>query len=68
MLTDDARCTLKITSTIAKPKAAINEKMILFSSKADLNLKKKLAKCYIWSKLRKVDQKYLDSLKYGAGE
>jgi hypothetical protein len=42
----------------------------LFISKLDLNLRKKLVKCYIWSialygaetwTLRKVDQKYLES-------
>ena len=47
-------------------------KKILFISKLDLNLKKKLVKCYIWSvvfygaknwTLRKVDRKYLKSFK-----
>ena len=42
----------------------------LFTNKLDLNLRKKLIKCYIWSitlwdaetwTLRKVDQKYLES-------
>jgi hypothetical protein len=42
----------------------------LFTSKLDLNLRKRLVKCYIWSialygaemwTLRKVDQKYLES-------
>jgi hypothetical protein len=42
----------------------------LFTSKLDLNLSKKLVKCYIWSitlcgaetwTLGKVDQKYLES-------
>jgi hypothetical protein len=42
----------------------------LFTSKLDLNLRKKLVKCYIWSialygaetwTLRKIDQKYLES-------
>ena len=42
----------------------------LFTSKLDLNLRKKLVKCYIWSRvfygvetwtLRKVEQKYLGS-------
>jgi hypothetical protein len=41
-----------------------------FSNKLDLNLRKKLVKCYIWSialcgaetwTLRKIDQKYLES-------
>ena len=49
----------------------------LFTSKLDLNLRKKLIKCYIWSMalygaetwtLRAADQKYLESLKCGAGE
>jgi hypothetical protein len=51
-------------------KAAFNKKEIFFSSKLDLNLKKKLVKCYIWSitlcsaeiwTLMKLDQKYLES-------
>jgi hypothetical protein len=46
------------------------EKTTLFTSKLDLNLRKKLTKCYIWSvalygaetwTLRKVDQKYMES-------
>jgi hypothetical protein len=50
-------------------KAAFNKKKkTLFTSKLDLNLRKKLVKCYIWSivlygaetwRLWKVDQKYL---------
>jgi hypothetical protein len=44
--------------------AAFNKKKTLFTSKLDLNLRKKLVKCYIWSivlygaetwTLRKVD-------------
>jgi hypothetical protein len=51
-------------------KAAFNKKTTLFTSKLDLELRKKLVKCYIWSKalygaetwtLRKLDQKYLES-------
>ena len=30
-------------------KAAFNKKKALFTSKLDLNLKKKLVNCYIWS-------------------
>jgi hypothetical protein len=46
------------------------EKKTLFTSKLDLNLRKKLVNCYIWSialygaetwTLRKVDLKYLES-------
>ena len=51
-------------------KAAFNKKKTLFTSKLDLNLRKKLIKCYIWSTafygaetwtLRAADQKYLES-------
>ena len=50
-------------------KAAFNKKKTLFTSKLDLNLRKKLVKCYIWSMafygaenwtLRAADQKYLE--------
>jgi hypothetical protein len=69
MITNDARCTREITSRIAMAKAAFNKKT-LFTNKLDLNLRKKLVKCYIWSialygaetwTLRKGDQKYLES-------
>jgi hypothetical protein len=69
MITNDARCS-EIKSRIAMAKAAFNKKKNLFTSKLDLNLRKKLVKCYIWSialygaetwTLRKVDQKYLES-------
>jgi hypothetical protein len=69
MITNDARCTREIKSRIATAKAAFNKKNTLFTSKLDLNLRKKLVKCYIWSialygaemwTLRKVDQKYLE--------
>ena len=51
-------------------KAAFSKKTTLFTSKLDLNLRKKLMKCYIWSMalygaetwtLRVADQKYLES-------
>ena len=51
-------------------KAAFNKKTTLFTSKLELNWRKKLVECYIWSKalygdepwtLRKVDQIYLES-------
>ena len=51
-------------------KAAFNKKKALFSSTLDLELRKKLVKCYIWSialygaengTLRAVDQKHLES-------
>jgi hypothetical protein len=52
-------------------KAAFNKKRILFTSTLDLELRKKLVKCYIWSivlygaetwTLRIVDQKHMKSL------
>ena len=70
ILTDDGRCTCEIKSRIAMAKAAFNKKKTLFTSKLDLNLRKKLVKCYIWSMasygaetwtLRAADQKYLES-------
>ena len=70
MLTNDGRCTCEMKSRTAMEKAAFNKKKTLFTSKLDLNLKKKLGKCYIWSMalygaetwtLRAADQKYLES-------
>jgi len=77
ILTNDGRCTREIKSRIAMAKAALNKKKALFTSKLDLNLRKKLVKCYIWGMalygaetwtLRAADQKYLENLKCGAGE
>jgi hypothetical protein len=48
MLTNDGRCTCEIKSRITMAKAAFN-KRALFTSTFDLNLRKKLVKCYIWS-------------------
>jgi hypothetical protein len=50
-------------------KGAFNKTKALFPSKFDVNLRKKLVKCYIWNialygaetwTLRKIDQKYLE--------
>jgi hypothetical protein len=49
LLTDDGRCTCEIKSRISIAKTAFNKKKNLFTSKLDLNLRKKLVKCYIWS-------------------
>jgi hypothetical protein len=49
MITNDARYTYEIKSRIAMAKAAFNRKKTLFTSKLDLNVRKKLVKCYIWS-------------------
>ena len=64
------RCTCEIKSRIVTAKAAFNKKKTLLTSKLDLNLRKKVVKCYIWSTalygaetwtLREADQKYLES-------
>jgi hypothetical protein len=47
MLTNDGRCTCEIKSRIAMAKAAFNKKKTLFTRKLDLNLRKKLLKCYV---------------------
>jgi hypothetical protein len=43
MVTNDARCTCEIKSRVAVARAAFNKKT-LFTSKLDLNLKKKTSK------------------------
>ena len=48
MITNDARCTRETKSRIALAEAAFDKKKPLFTSKLDLNLRKKLVKCYIW--------------------
>ena len=69
VLTNDGWCTCEINSRTAMAKAAFNKKKTLFISKLDLDLRKKLVKCYIWSMalygaetwtLRAADQKYLE--------
>jgi hypothetical protein len=49
VLTDYGRCTCETKSRIALAKAAYNKKRALFTSKMDLELRKKLVKCHIWS-------------------
>jgi hypothetical protein len=67
-MTNDARYQREIKSKIAMEKTALNRKKTIFKRKLDLNLKKKIVKCYVWSiglygaengTLRKVHQKYL---------
>jgi len=71
ILTNDGRCTCEIKCRIAMAKAAFNKKRTLFTGILDLELRKKLVKCYIWSialygaetwTLRVVDQKHLESI------
>jgi hypothetical protein len=61
--------TREIKFRIVMVKAAFNNKKTQFTSQVDLNLRKKLAKCYIWSTalygaetwtLQKVNQKHLE--------
>ena len=72
ILADDGKCTCEITSSIAMAKAAFKKKKKknLFTSKLDLNMRKKLVKCYVWSMalygaetwtFRAADQKRLES-------
>jgi hypothetical protein len=58
-------------------KEVFNKEKTFATRKFDLNLSKKLVKCYSWSitfynaviwTLRKVDQKYWNILKYDVGE
>jgi hypothetical protein len=77
MLTNDGRCTCEIKSRIAMVKAAFIKKRALFTSNMDLELRKKLVKCYIWRialygaetwTIRAVDQKHLVLEKDGEGQ
>ena len=70
ILTNDGRCTCEIKYRIAMAKAAFSKERALFTSTLDLELMKKLVKCYICSialcgaetgTLRAVDQKNLES-------
>ena len=49
MVTNDARCIQEITSRTAMAKTASKKKKTLFTTNLDLNLRKKLVKCYILS-------------------
>lgn len=48
-IANNGRYTREIKSMIIMSKAAINKEESLFTNKLDLNIKKKLIKCYIWS-------------------
>jgi len=49
ILANDVRCTCEIKCSFAMAKAAFNKKRTFFTSTLDLELRKKLVKCYIWS-------------------
>jgi len=70
ILTDDGKCTFEIKYRIAMAKATFKKKRALSTNILDLELRKKLVKCYIWSialygaeiwALRAKDQKHLGS-------
>ena len=46
---NDGRCTCEIKCRIAMAKAAFKKKTAEFTSTLDLELRKKLVKCYVWS-------------------
>jgi hypothetical protein len=69
VITNDTRCTCGIKSMIFMTKATINKNKTVFTSKLDLNLKKKLVQYDIWCiavhgaeiwTLGEVDQKCLE--------
>ena len=69
ILTNDGRWTCEIKCGIAMAKAAFNKKRAVFTGTLDLELRKKLVKCYIWSialygaetwTLQAVEQKHLE--------
>jgi hypothetical protein len=75
ILINDGKYTCENKLRIAMAKAAFNKKRTLFTSTLDLELRKKLVKCYVWNialydaktwTLRAVDQKPLEILKSGA--
>jgi hypothetical protein len=41
-------CTREIKARIAMAKATFNKKNTFFTSKLDLELRRKLVKCYVW--------------------
>jgi hypothetical protein len=69
-LTNDRSCTSEIKCRIAIVEPAFNKRKASFTNTLDLELRKKLVKCYILSivvygaetwTLRAVDQKHLES-------
>ena len=49
MTTGDGGRTREIKSRIARGKVAFSKNSILLTYQLDLNLRKKIVKCYIWS-------------------
>jgi len=70
ILTNNGRCSCENKCRIAMAKGAFNKKKTLFTGTLDLELRKKLVKCYTWSialygvetwTLRAVDQTHMKS-------
>jgi hypothetical protein len=70
LITSDERCTHEVKSRIAMAKGEFSKKKIHSTSKLDLQLRKKLVKCCLWSvafygtetlTLQKIVQKCLGS-------
>jgi hypothetical protein len=77
ILTNDGRCTGEVKCRIAVAKAAFSKKRALFAGTVDLELRKKLVKCYSWSvalcgaetgRVRAVIRNSWEVLKCGAGD
>ena len=49
MLTEAGRYTCEIKFSIAMANAVFNKKKNLFTNKLDLNWRKRLVRCYVWS-------------------
>jgi len=70
MITNNVICEREFKYRMAVTKTAFTDKKTVLTGDLNLNLRKKLEKCYIWSialygaetwTLRNVDQKYLES-------
>ena len=72
VITRDGYCTREIKMRVAIAKEAFNRKMSLLTNKLDIELKKKLVRCYvwniafygseIWTRKKKLSEKYFESL------
>ena len=68
VLTRDGYCTREIKMIIAIANEAFNRKMSLLTSKLNIELKKKLVRCYVWSIvlwLRDMDTKKIGTEVFG---
>ena len=71
VLIRDSYCTRDFKMSISIAKEAFNRKMSLLKSKLNIELRKKLVRCYFWSIalygsdnwIRKLERKYLENFK-----